>query len=85
MKKKITKREKMNSCLKMVTGLEVSVSLFSNIRGKSESCGGANCQRKMLNCITAMKAEKRYWRNILVQAKLAGKQSSRELALKALG
>ena len=83
--KKITEREKMNSCLKMVSSQEVSVSLFSNIRGKSESCGGANCQRKMLNCITAMNGEGRYWRNILDQAKLARKQSSRELAVKALG
>ena len=75
----------MNSCPKMLTGQEVSLSLLSNIRGKSEYCGGANCQRKMLNCIIAMNGEGRYWRNILDQAKLARKQSSRELAAKALG
>ena len=69
----------------MVADQEDTFSLFSTIRGESKSCSEASCQRKMLNCISAMKAEKRYWRNILVQAKLAGKQSSRELALKALG
>ena len=69
----------------MVAGQEASVSLFSTIQGKSKSCSEASCQRKMLNCITAMNGEKRYWRNILTQAKLASKQSSRELAMKALG
>ena len=69
----------------MVAGQEASVSLFSNIRGKSKSCREASCQRKMLNCITAMNGEGRYWRNILAQAKQARTQTVRELALKALG
>lgn len=71
--------------IKMVAGQETADSLFSKIRGKSKSCRETSCQRKMLNCITAMNAEKRYWRNILVQAKQARKQISRELAMKALG
>ena len=44
-----------------------------------------SCLRKMINCITAMKAEGRFLGNILTAAQQTESQTVREMAIRALG
>lgn len=49
------------------------------------SCSESSCLRKMINCLTAMRAEGRYLGNILSAVQQTERQQDREMAIRALG
>ena len=49
------------------------------------SCSESPCLRKMINCLTAMRAEGRYLGNILSAVQQTERQQDRKMAIRALG
>ena len=58
--------------------------VFSLVRGQGTDCKSVACQRKMVNCVTALGKDS-YTKQLLQQAKASQDKMAREMAIMALG
>ena len=64
---------------------ETALYSLCRLSASSPVWPATSCRRKLVNCITAMRAGQRYLSDILSECRLMGTQAHRELAMKTLG